>query len=131
MIRRELFWFLIAGLSAVGTDMGTYYILLNWLSHSPAKAISFILGSFVAFLLNKILTFQKEGYSHGEVIRFAILYMLTLGANVSVNKLALLTMGNLDDFALLQNYNELIAFLAATGTSTVLNFLGQKFWVFK
>ena len=26
---------------------------------------------------------------------------------------------------------KLFAFLCATGTSTVLNFVGQKFWVFK
>ncbi len=119
-MKRELFSFLLAGGSAVATDMGTYFILLHWLPHSPAKAISFVLGSFVAYLLNKVFTFRKPGRSAGEVIRFAVLYASTLGANVLVNRLCLGLVGS-----------ELFAFFVATGTSTILNYLGQKFWVFR
>lgn len=119
-LARELFSFLLAGGSAVATDMGTYFLLLLWLSHAPAKAISFILGSGVAYILNKIFTFRKPGRSAAEVVRFVILYTMTLGANVLVNQACLLL-----------SLPELLAFLFATGTSTVLNYLGQKFWVFR
>lgn len=119
-LKKELKRFLIAGFSAVGTDLLTYYILLNFLSHDLAKAISFLLGTTVAFIINKYWTFEKYDKSYKEVVQFTILYTLTLGANVITNK-----------FILVQMDSILFAFLVATGVSTVLNFLGQKFWVFK
>lgn len=120
-MKREILWFLVAGFSAVGTDMSTYYALKLLLPVSISKAISFILGSIIAFIINKYKTFQKEEFVSSEIIKFAILYISTLGANVFVNKITLLLLPEWYFFA----------FLCATGTSTVLNYLGQKFWVFK
>lgn len=120
-IRKELKRFLVAGFSAVGTDLSVYYLLLNFLDQSLAKAVSFISGTFVAYILNKYWTFEQKNKSYSEMIRFALLYTITLGVNVAVNRLSLLT------------FPDLIfpAFLAATGTSTILNFIGQKWWVFR
>lgn len=119
-LKKELKRFLIAGFSAVGADLVTYYILLNFLSHDVAKAISFLLGTIVAFVINKYWTFEKHDKSYIEIVQFTILYTITLGANVITNK-----------FVLEQTNSILFAFLFATSVSTVLNFLGQKFWVFK
>lgn len=118
--KKELKRFLIAGLSAVSTDLVTYYILLNFLSHDISKTISFILGTVVAFFINKYWTFEKHEKSYHEIVKFGILYLFTLGANVMANRLIL-------------EYTNLVflAFLVATGISTVLNFIGQKWWVFK
>lgn len=118
--KKELKRFLIAGISAVGTDLITYYILLNFLPHDISKAISFIFGTVVAFVINKYWTFEKYEKSYKEIIKFGMLYSATLGANVLTNKIVL-------------EYTSLIflAFLVATGVSTILNFIGQKFWVFK
>jgi len=120
-LKKELKMFIMAGFSAVATDASTYYLLFNFLGHSPAKAISFISGSAVAYVLNKYLTFEQTRKSYPEVLRFGMLYTTTLGVNVAVNKLSL---------TLLSGW-VFAAFLIATGTSTVLNYLGQKFWVFK
>lgn len=119
-IKKELKRFLVAGVSAVGTDLVTYYILLNFLSHDIAKAISFLLGTVVAFVINKYWTFEKHEKSYKEIVQFGILYSSTLGANVITNKIVL-------------DYTEVVflAFLIATGVSAVLNFIGQKWWVFK
>jgi putative flippase GtrA len=119
-IKKELKRFLVAGLSAVGTDFVTYYILLNFLSADIAKAISFLLGTIVAFIINKYWTFEKHEKSYKEVVQFGVLYTFTLGANVLTNKIIL-------------DYTQIVflAFLIATGVSTVLNFIGQKWWVFK
>ena len=119
-INKELKRFIVAGFSAVGTDLGTYYLLLTFLPHNIAKAISFLLGTIVAYVINKYWTFEKKEKSYSEIIRFAILYSVTLGTNVLVNKLVL------DKTSIL-----MLAFLVATSISTVLNFIGQKFWVFK
>lgn len=120
-MKREIFWFLISGFSAVGVDLCTYYTLLQWLDKSPAKGISFVTGSAAAFILNKYLTFQKKDHLADELWKFAVLYSMTLAANVAVNKVVLFVFPEFTFFA----------FLCATGTSTILNYIGQKFWVFK
>jgi putative flippase GtrA len=119
-IKKELKRFLVAGLSAVGTDLVMYYILLNFMPHDISKAVSFLLGTVVAFVINKYWTFEKHEKSYKEMLKFGILYSLTLGTNVMTNKMIL-------------EYTSLVflAFLVATGVSTVLNFIGQKWWVFK
>lgn len=119
--RTQLLRFLVVGSSAVATDFLSYFFLLNLLSHAPAKTISFILGTIVAYVFNKYWTFEQPRRDRTEIIRFIILYSMTLGANVLVNQIALYLFPSLI----------LLAFLAATGTSTILNFIGQKWWVFK
>lgn len=119
-IEKELKRFLIAGLCAVGTDLCMYYLLLNFLPTGMSKAISFLSGTIVAYVINKYWTFEKYKKSHKEIIYFGILYSFTLGVNVMTNKIIL------DNTHIV-----ILAFLAATGLSTILNFLGQKFLVFK
>lgn len=118
--KKELKRFLVAGLSAVGTDLAVYYLLLNFLVNNLAKGISFLAGTVVAFIINKYWTFEKSEKSFIEVIRFGLLYSITLGANVLINKLVL------DNSRIV-----ILSFIIATGVSTILNFIGQKFWVFK
>ena len=118
-IKRELNKFLFAGLAAVGTDLLVYYLLLNLLSTEVSKGISFIIGSVVAFIINKYWTFKKPEKSYKEMIQFGVLYGTTLGLNVMTNKIVL-------------DYTDivLVSFTVATGISTILNFVGQKWWVF-
>ena len=120
-LKKEIKRFLVVGCCAVGTDCGMYFLLIRWLSHSPAKAASFISGTIVAYLLNKYWTFEQGKKSYAEIARFAFLYISTLGVNVLVNKTSLTVFPRALVFS----------FLAATATSTVLNFIGQKWWVFK
>ena len=133
----ELFRFLMAGISAVATDWLSYLMLLNFINPALAKAISFALGSIVAYVVNKLWTFKRPDPSAAEVFQFTALYMSTWVVNVSVNQILL---GGLPGvFPLTFTFagfsrDELIvrfALLCATGTSTVLNYLGMKFWVFK
>lgn len=119
-IKKEMKRFLVAGISAVGTDLGTYYLLLNYLDPAIAKTISFLLGTIVAFIINKYWTFEKHERSYQEVVKFVLLYTATLFTNVATNEVVL------NQFHIV-----FLAFLIATGVSTVLNFIGQKWWVFK
>ena len=118
--KKELLRFLIAGFSAVGMDLMSYNLLLSFLNYNFAKGISFLLGTAVAFLINKYWTFEKYKKSYVEILKFCLLYSLTLIINIVTNHYVLISL----DLVFL-------AFLIATGTSTVINFLGQKFWVFK
>ena len=119
-IKKEMKRFLIAGISAVGTDLLMYYILLNFFDHALAKATSFMIGTVVAYIINKYWTFEKHMRSYKEMLKFGILYTVTLFANVATNEVTLNMSGIV-----------FIAFLTATGVSTILNFIGQKWWVFK
>ena len=115
-INKQITRFSFAGVSAVGVDLLSYYLLIDYMSYDLAKTISFILGAVVAYLLNKFWTFEKYDFSYQEIIMFATLYMISLGANVLVNKLMLQLTNNM----------VLIAFLCATATSASMNFIGQK-----
>ncbi len=119
-LKKQLFRFVIVGCTAVATDFISYTFLLTFLDYAPAKSISFILGTVVAYLCNKHWTFERPKHSQKEVYRFVVLYTTTLGVNVGINHATLLFFPGL----------VLIAFLCATGTSTILNFIGQRWWVF-
>jgi len=117
----EILRFLVSGCSAVASDAGVYSILAHMIPSSYAKGISFIAGSIVAFILNKFWTFKKPNQSFQQLPRFILLYTLTLGVNVAVNECILW----------IKPSAFTLGFLIATGCSTLLNYLGQKKWVFK
>jgi len=119
-LKKEMQRFIIAGFSAVGTDLITYYVLINFFSHYTSKTVSFIAGSILSFILNKYWTFEKHQKSFSEIWKFGGLYLTALGANVLTN-----------GYILEVTKLVFLSFVIATGVSTVLNFLGQKFWVFR
>ena len=114
--------FLAVGLTAVGVDSLVFFVLSH-LGQAPAlaKGLSFVSGSVVAFLLNKYVTFVRPHFQVRELWRFGSLYLSTLGANVAV-------------FGAVSTATAArwpwLCFLLATGTSTVMNYLGQRYWVF-
>ena len=93
-------------------------------NYNISKALSYISGSIVAYLLNKYWTFTQLEKSKSEVIRFIILYLFSFGMNVISNKLLI-------QFTTGFEYSIQLSLFIATGISTVINFIGQKFWVFK
>lgn len=119
--KKELIRFLVGGGSAVMVDYIIYrFFMQAGLDRNFAKAISFIGGSIVGFIINKLWTFESKRFSRQEIIKYIILYSCTSAINTEVNRLVLLVAAV-----------ELLAFLCATGASTVLNFIGQKYFVFK
>ena len=117
---REISKFLVGGGSAVVVDFLIYMMLKQTIDLSVAKAVSYVAGAFVGFLINKNWTFESKGFSFGEIGKYIILYALSASANTVVNR-----------FMLLIFPVTVFAFLCATGTSTIMNYLGQKFFVFR
>ena len=98
------------------------YILLSdvfLISKSLSKIISFILASINSFLGNKIFTFKLKSYNFREPMKFIILYSVSLIANSSTH-----------DF-FLNVFDGFLPFIIATIVSVIINFSGQKLWVFK
>lgn len=130
--------FTLIGVTAVLVDLVVYYILLNTLPdpenplltlEAMAKTCSFISGTIVTYNLNKFWTWRQNDHSNKRFVKFLLLYGISLGLNVTVNEVTLMILGNVDALAWVPR-PYLIAFVAATGASAMLNFLGQKFWVF-
>lgn len=137
--QKQLIKFTIIGILAVLVDLTCYYILLNILPKSfsatfsneaIAKAMSFVCGMGVTYTFNKYWTWKQTDRSKKRVVKFGILYGCSLLINVSINSLVLYILMNYEFFVNFP-FKYLIAFVAATGVSTCVNFIGQKFWVFK
>lgn len=119
--KQEILKFLVGGGTAVIVDFFTYKIfMVLGLERTIAKTLSFICGSIVGFIINKYWTFKSPKFQIKEILKYTVLYILTAFINSQVNKYTLLLFGN-----------EIFAFLCATGVSTILNFLGQKFLIFR
>lgn len=121
--KKQLLRFLLVGIFVVMVDFTVYTTLVNIfeLSFTFSKAISFISGTVIAFLLNKFITFSQTTYIKNEFNKFLLLYTFTFFANVLTND-AVLNIGS---------QQVIVAYLIATSVSTVLNFIGQKWWVFR
>ncbi|WP_036169908.1 GtrA family protein [Massilia sp. 9096] len=126
MIRRELLVFLVVGSLTVLVDFLTYRGLLwsGMVWTGGAKAVGFLAGTVFAYFANRAWTFGHRSHRPGTAWRFALLYAVTLGTNVSVNATALRFLAG-------TGFAVQLAFLAATGVSTCLNFLGMKLFVFR
>ena len=122
-LNTELGRFLIVGLTTVAIDFAVYrLLLLTGLVVGLAKTAGFIAGTVFAYFANKRWTFgvQRAGVDAGEAARFAAVYAVSLAANVTANGVVLHFFPSI-----------LLAFLAATGVSAAMNFLGMKFLVFR
>lgn len=117
---KEILKFLVGGGSAVIVDFLVYTLLKRSIDVSLSKAISYIAGALLGFIINKLWTFESKKFKVSEIVKYALLYAFSAGANTAVNGVVLKIISS-------NGY----AFLCATGVSTVINFLGQKFLVFR
>ena len=124
--RRELILFLIVGIITVLIDFSIYYILLSSkLFHLDfSKALGFFCGTLFAYFANKHWTFSYTHKKKMNILKFYMLYSITLGVNVITNAVSI------DFLYPLVSYALQISFVIATGFSAALNFLGMKFFVF-
>ena len=119
--KKEILKFLVGGGTAVIIDFLTYKIfMILGIERTVAKTLSFICGSIVGFIINKYWTFKSSKFEIKEILKYIVLYVVTAFINSQVNK-----------YILLLFESEMFAFLCATGVSTLLHFLGQKFLIFR
>jgi putative flippase GtrA len=118
----ELVKYVCVGGGAVLIDFLSYMIMIErfGMNHSVSKGISYVLGALFAFAVNKLWTFESKRKTHEAFIRFTMLYASTFTANVLINA-TFIWLG----------FVPVIGFAFATVTSVVLNYVGQKYWVFK
>jgi putative flippase GtrA len=117
--------FVTVGAVAALVDFGVYHLLLaagTWIH--GAKAISFILGTTTAYLLNRRFTFPASRGGRGRFAGFVALYGTTFALNVGVNALALGLLPAMPGRVSL-------AWVIAQGAATAVNFVMLRTVVFR
>jgi len=125
MIQRELAVFIVNGLVSVTIAYGVYRgLVYSGSMIEVANGIAYLSGMAYGFFANKRLAFRNRNeVSTRMLVYYALLYIGTLLVNVSINSIALNMLRGLPE-------DMSIAFMVAIACSTVLNFLGLKYWVF-
>ena len=121
----QLARFIAVGAVSALVDFGVYQLLLHlglWVH--AAKAISFILGTTTAYLLNRRFTFTSSAGGRCRFAGFVALYATTFALNVGVNALALAVLP-----AMPLRYT--VAWVIAQGTATAVNFVMLRTVVFR
>ncbi len=122
-IRKEFTKYFIIGVSAVVLDIGTLYLLKEFLHLQPVVAViinqAFLIN--YVFFLNKHWAFKSKGVTHKQMVRFYILALVNYGISV----------------AWMYWFNErldwqyLIVRIANVALSVAWNFLLYKYWVYR
>jgi putative flippase GtrA len=122
--QKQLRRFLVVGVLSVLVDLSLYSALATeaGLAINVAKAISYLAGVVVGFVLNKRWTFESSRQSWQEAMTYLSLYGVTLVVNVA---------GNYAVLSLLGADQRPVAYIFATGMTTVLNFIGMRLVTFR
>ena len=121
--------FLLVGIinTIVGYSVmfGAYNLL--HLDYWVSSAANYVIGSICSFFLNKYFTFQARKLSVAELVRFIICivvcYLIGYGIARPVVRFIFQSAGPI--------VQDNLAMLGGSGVFTVLNFFGQKFFVFR
>lgn len=129
-LKAQLVRFVAIGAVAAGVDLGVYAGLLVLGVWAPlAKAVSFILGTTTAYLLNRRFTFASSSGGAGKFLGFVLLYGSTFAVNVGVASLVLVVMD-----APSINPGALAGFLSwfiAQACATTINFIVMRTVIFR
>ncbi len=122
----ELKKFLAVGMIAVSLDWGIYLVLVNFLGLGAvlSKSFSYIIGTMFAFIANGRLVFQSD-LAPVNFLKHLLLYTFSLLANT------LLFAFFKSNFSFDSPMILVAALLTSTFVSTVINYVGMRFWVFK
>lgn len=118
---KSTYRFLIVGLICTSLDFCIYLALLAKTGVIPSKTISMSCAMLVNYFLNKFWSFSaRRTRDKYELLRFFVSQLANISANVSVNAIIFWT-----------TQIKSFAFIMATGTAFIINYLLQRRWVFR
>lgn len=131
---------IVGGLSFF-IDFSIYYLVSQYLPTYVAKSISTITSTYVNYQLNKHWTWGQKESKKGLLPKYLTLYAISGLMNVLTNEYLLHALPHAELSANLIfpdstkhlfsfKVDKIFAVLGATIMVMVINFLGQKLWVF-
>jgi putative flippase GtrA len=113
---------LVGGISTL-INYGTFYFffkILGW-NYLLSSSLGYLLGVVLGFIFNKRWTFRSKSKLKREMVSYFILYTCTLFLSMLVLKLQVEIL----------KVQPLLANLFTIILTTIINFIGTKFFVFK
>lgn len=129
IIDKTTFKFILVGIinTAVGTAVMFVFYNLFHANYWISSAMNYVIGSIVSYFLNKYFTFQNSEKSVKQVVKFVvnitICYLLAYGMAKPLVKFVLSNCT--------VSIQENVAMLAGMCIFVGLNYIGQKFIVFR
>jgi len=128
--------FFLVGVLNTGIDFGVLNLLMfstritSGFYYSIFKAISFTCGVINSYIWNKRWTFQKgKSFEKKEFSKFFTINLIALGVNIGMASVLVNLVGPIGRISLYAWAN--ISALAAAGFTTLINFFGYKYLVFR
>lgn len=122
LTQRQFFKFAIVGVVATSINYAAFYLLFQLgLSYVIAMGCGFLLGALLGYQLNRKWTYNSDEGDSATVAKYAIVYLVSMFAGMVVLWFIVEVLkipaewGNLPTIVI----------------TTLLNFVGTKFWVFK
>ena len=116
--------FLIVGGTCTIINYAIFFVLLNYfgVQYLLSSAIGYTSGLVIGYFINKFWTYQVEKNSQEK---FMFKYLLVYSASLAGSTVFLKILVDL------LNFNPTLANIFAIGLSTITNFVGTNFLVFK
>lgn len=126
-MKKEYFGFILAGSIGFLVDSGFFFLTKKIVGLVSAKALSFLLASFITWIINRLYTFQYETKNHLVLLEY-LKYFLGQLTGATVNMVSFLTLISFSSFL---KSNLLIPICLSTGIAMIFNFRIMKKWIFK
>ena len=113
--------FVVVGGCSTLLDYIIYMTISKRMTVTLSKGISMAVASVFSYVMNKSFTFgNKDRTDIGYLVRFYLVFAANFATNLGINKMVYERTGQ-----------KTLAFILATLCGMTVNYLGQRFFVFK
>ena len=123
MIKKQITRFLIVGSFSTIINYSVFYALFKFIdiNYLVSSSIGFVAGVICGYQLNKYWTFSVQNSEDNFLLKYFATYLISLILGILF----------LEALVKLLNIPPAISNIGSIGLTTVTNFLGTKFLVFK